>query len=248
MYQFFVEPGQINLNDKSVIIVGPDVNHIKNVLRMKAGEELSVSNGQDGREYRCGILSVEDGRICCGLRFIKEAQVELPARIHLFQALPKGDKMEFIVQKAVELGVYGIVPVAAKRCVVKLDARKAAARRARWQGIAEAAAKQSRRAVIPQVAEVTDFARAVRTAAAMEVRLIPYEMAQDMSRTKRLLEGLRPGQDAAVFIGPEGGFEEGEIALALENGLEPVTLGRRILRTETAGLTVLSWIMYLLET
>lgn len=247
MHQFFVSPAQINENDKSVIIMGPDVNHIRNVLRMKSGEELSVSNGQDGREYRCGILSFEEDRVICGIRFIKEDKVELPSRVHLFQALPKADKMELIVQKAVELGVYRIIPVAAKRCIVKLDERKVAGKIARWQGIAEAAAKQSRRAVIPEVTGVSEFFRAVQEASGMDVRLIPYELAQDMEKTRRLLGEIKPGQDIAVFIGPEGGFEESEIALALSCGMEPVTLGKRILRTETAGMTVLSWIMYLLE-
>ena len=247
MYHFFVETGQINTHDRSVTILGPDVNHIKNVLRMKPGEEIAVSNGQDGREYRCGILAIEDDKITCGLRFIKEDNVELPSRIYLFQALPKADKMELIVQKAVELGVYEIIPVAAKRCVVKLDEKKAAGKVARWQGIAEAAAKQSKRAIVPNVTNVSEFSRAVDRAAGMDVRLIPYELAEDMAKTRRLLEGIRPGQEIALFIGPEGGFEEPEIRLALEKGLEPVTLGRRILRTETAGMTVLSWIMYLLE-
>ena len=199
MYQFFVEPSQINISDKRVIITGPDVNHIRNVLRMKPGEELSVRGGPDGREYRCGILSLGE-EILCELRFIKEDNVELPARIYLFQGLPKGDKMELIVQKAVELGVHQVIPVAAARCVVKLDGK-----------------------------------------------LIPYELAEDMARTRRLLEGIGPGQSVAVFIGPEGGFEEAEIGLALAEGVEPITLGKRILRTETAGLAVLSWMMYLLE-
>lgn len=247
MYRFFVESSQINVSDRSVIITGADVNHIRNVLRMKPGEEISVSNGRDGKEYRCGILSLEEGRIQCELRFIKEAQTELPSRVYLFQALPKADKMELIIQKAVELGVSEIIPVAAGRCVVKLDDRKAASRIARWQGIAEAAAKQSQRAVIPKVTEVSEFSEAVERAAGMDIRLIPYELAEDMSRTRKLLEGIRPGQEIGIFIGPEGGFEKGEIALALEKGLEPVTLGRRILRTETAGMTVLSWILYLLE-
>lgn len=247
MYQFFVDTSQINTNDKSVIITGTDVNHIKNVLRMKPGEEISVSNGRDGREYRCGILAFEEDRVLCELRFIKEDHVELPSRVYLFQALPKVDKMELIIQKAVELGVYEIIPVAAKRCVVKLDDRKAASKIARWQSIAEAAAKQSKRAVIPKVTEVSCFARAIERAAGMEVRLIPYELAEDMSRTRSLLQGIKPGQDIGIFIGPEGGFEEAEIGLALEKGLEPVTLGRRILRTETAGMTVLAWIMYMLE-
>lgn len=247
MHHFFVSPEQINVDDKSVIITGADVNHMKNVLRVREGEEFSVSNGQDGKEYRCGVLAMEEDRILGELRFIKEGNVELPARIHLFQALPKADKMELIIQKAVELGVYRVIPVAASRCVVRLDEKKAAARVARWQGIAEAAAKQSRRAIIPEVTHVSSFPEAIETASEMDVRLIPYELAEDIPKTRRILEGIRPGQDVAVFIGPEGGFAEAEIAMALEKGLEPITLGKRILRTETAGMTVLSWMIYVLE-
>lgn len=246
MYQFFVEPCQININDKSVIILGSDVNHIKNVLRMRVGEEISVSNGLDGREYRCGIAALEEERIVCELRFVKEDQVELPAEVYLFQGLPKGDKMELIVQKTVELGVCKIIPVAMKRCVTKLEDKKALSRVARWQGIAEAAAKQSRRGIIPEVLGVMSFPDAVKLASEMEVKLIPYEMAQDMGRTREIIGSLKPGQRIAVFIGPEGGFEEAEIELAKSSGMEPVTLGRRILRTETAGFTVLAWIGYVL--
>ncbi len=247
MYQFFVEPARIHESDKSVIITGSDVNHIRNVLRMKPGEEISVSNGQDGREYRCGILSLEEDCIRCELRFIKEDGVELPSKIYLFQGLPKADKMEFIIQKAVELGVYQVIPVATKRCVVKLDDKKAKSKIARWQGIAEAAAKQSKRGIIPQVSEVMSFRDAVRYAADMDVKLIPYELAEGMEKTKALIEHIEPNRSIAVFIGPEGGFEGEEIRVALESGIESVTLGKRILRTETAGMTVLSWIMYHLE-
>lgn len=245
MYQFFVEPSQIN--DNTVIIMGEDVNHIRNVLRMKVGEELSVSNGQDGREYRCGIERFENDRVVCTLRFIKEDGVELSSRIHLFQGLPKADKLEFIIQKAVELGVYEIVPVAAHRSVVKLDAKKAAQKTARWQAIAEAAAKQSKRGILPLVSEPVSFAQALEQAASMEVKLIPYELAEGMERTKKLVESLPDNADIAVFIGPEGGFEESEIEAAKEAGFTPITLGKRILRTETAGLVVLAWIMYQLE-
>lgn len=247
MYQFFVEPGQININDKRVIIEGGDVNHIKNVLRMKAGEEISVSNGQDGKEYRCGIVSLEENRVVCQLRFIKEDGVELPVKVYLFQGLPKADKMELIIQKAVELGVYEVIPVAARRCVVKLDEKKAKSKTARWQGIAEAAAKQSKRGIIPRVTEILSFTQAVKRAADMDVKLIPYELAQGMDKTKELLGGLAAGQSVAVFIGPEGGFEEQEVQLAVDNGIVPITLGKRILRTETAGFTVLAWIMYQCE-
>ncbi len=247
MHQFFVEPVQIQLNDRRVIILGEDVNHIRNVLRMKPGEELNVSNGEDGREYRCAILALEDAQVLCELRFVKEAQVELPSRIHLFQGLPKGDKMEWIIQKCVELGVYQIIPVAMKRCVVKLDGKKAQAKVARWQGIAQAAAKQSKRGVVPEVTEVVDFARAMEMAVDMDVRLLPYELAEDMGQTRQAIERLVPGQSIAIFIGPEDGFEEAEVARAVEGGALPVTLGRRILRTETAGMTVLAWLVYRLE-
>lgn len=245
MYQFFVKPSQIR--GREVRITGSDVNHIRNVLRMKPGEELAVVNGVDGREYRCGILRLEESEVVCELRFIKEDGLELPSRVHLFQGLPKGDKMEWIIQKTVELGVHEIIPVAMQRCVVKLDGKKAETRRQRWQAVAEAAAKQSRRRIIPQVAEVTDFDGALRQASGMKVRLMPYELAVGMDKTKSLIEGLAPGQDIAVFIGPEGGFEQSEAERAAACGVEPITLGRRILRTETAGLTVLSWIMYRLE-
>lgn len=245
MHQFFVENSQIH--DKTVIIEGNDVNHIKNVLRMKAGEEISVSNGEDGREYRCGIVRIEEDRVVCELRFVKEDGVELPSRVYLFQGLPKADKMELIIQKAVELGVYEVIPVETGRSVVKLDAKKAAQKTARWQAIAEAAAKQSRRRIIPQVSAPVSFAQALARAAEMDIKLIPYELAEGMACTKQIFSNLGEGKDIAVFIGPEGGFEEKEIAGAKECGIQPITLGKRILRTETAGFTVMAWIMYQLE-
>ena len=245
MYRFFVEPSQIQ--DKRIIITGSDVNHIKNVLRMKIGEEIAISNGTDNREYRCGIEEYTEHEVICTLRFVKEDGVELPSKIYLFQGLPKADKMEWIIQKAIELGVYEVIPVAAKRCVVKLDEKKSAAKVSRWQGIAQAAAKQSKRGVIPAVHDVVSMREAIEYARNMDVKLIPYELAKDMQHTKTAIEAVKAGESVAVFIGPEGGFEEGEIQAALEAGIEPVTLGRRILRTETAGLTVLSWLMYQLE-
>lgn len=245
MYNFFVEPSQIQGND--VIITGSDVNHIRNVLRMKIGEELSVSNGVDEKEYRCGIEEFREDSILCKLRFVKEDGMELPSRIYLFQGLPKADKMELIIQKAVELGVYEIIPVAAKRAVVKLDEKKAKSKITRWQGISEAAAKQSKRRVIPEIKSVMTMKEAIQYASDMDVKLIPYELAEGMAKTKQLISTIQPGQSVAVFIGPEGGFEENEITMAMEVGIQPITLGKRILRTETAGLTVLGWVMYQLE-
>lgn len=251
MYHFFVEPSQIN--DRHILITGDDVNHIKNVIRLKVGDEISVSNGVDGREYRCGITEISDLEVVCTLRFIKEEGVELPAKVFLFQGLPKGDKMEFIIQKMVELGVHEIIPVAMKRCVVKLDAKKAAAKTARWQSIAEAAAKQSRRAIVPRVHAVLNYQEALLYAEHMDVKLVPYEMegildgASGMEGTRQLIDHIESGQSVAIFIGPEGGFEACEIQEAIDCGMKPVTLGRRILRTETAGMTVMAWILYQLE-
>ncbi len=245
MYQFFVEPSQIQ--GTRVVITGNDVNHIKNVLRMQPGEEIAVSNGEDGKEYRCGIEELYEDETICTLRFVKEDGVELPSKIYLFQGLPKADKMELIVQKAVELGVYEIIPVATKRAVVKLDEKKEKSKIARWQTIAEAAAKQSKRRIVPEIHSVLSFKEAVAYAKDMKVKVIPYELAEGIEKTREIIDGLQPGQEIAIFIGPEGGFEESEISIALENGITPITLGKRILRTETAGVTVLSWIMYQLE-
>lgn len=245
MYQFFVEPSRIQ--GTRIVITGEDVNHIKNVLRMKPGDEISVSNGVDGKEYRCGIEELCPEEIVCTLRFVKEEGIELPSRVYLFQGLPKADKMEFIIQKAVELGVHEVIPVSCKRAVVKLDEKKAAGKIARWQKIAQAAAKQSRRGIIPQVRGIMTMDQAIGFSRVCGVRIIPYELAEGMEKTRELIGNLEPGRDIAVFIGPEGGFEREEVEAAARDGVMPVTLGKRILRTETAGMTVLSWIMYHLE-
>ncbi len=174
---------------------------------------------------------------------------ELPSRIWLFQGLPKSDKMDMIIQKAVELGAAGIVPVAAKHSVVKLDARKEDARMRRWRSIGESAAKQSKRSVMPEILGIMTLKEAFEYTERekFHLRLIPYEHAEGMEGTKKLLEQVAPGKNVAVFIGPEGGFDESEIRAALAMGIEPVSLGRRILRTETAGLAVLSALMLRLE-
>ncbi len=245
MHQFFVEPSQIQ--DKRVYIYGKDVNHIKNVLRMKIGEEISVSNGVDAKEYRCSVLELQEEEVICELRFIKEDALELPAKVFLFQGLPKADKMELIVQKSVELGVYEIIPVSTNRTIVKLDAKKSKSKVIRWQGIAEAAAKQSKRAIIPEIKMPMTFQEALKYAENMDVKLIPYEMAEGMDKTRTLISSIKKNNSVAVFIGPEGGFSEEEIFMAVERGILPITLGKRILRTETAGMCILSFLVYQLE-
>ena len=246
MQRFFVEPHQIDEEAHQIHITGSDVNHISNVLRMKTGEELWISDGSK-YEYRCTIESFEPDEVLLHIVYSQEPEYELPCRIYLFQGLPKADKMELIIQKAVELGAYEIIPVETKRCVVKLDGRKSAKKTARWQQIAESAAKQSKRMLIPNVHEVLTYREALKYAESMDVRLVPYELARGMQETKEILAGIEPGQSVGIFIGPEGGFEEKEIEAAIEGGAKPITLGRRILRTETAGLAILSVLMFQLE-
>lgn len=245
MYHFFA--ACTDISDGDIYIRGNDYNHIKNVLRMRPGEVISVSDGITEKEYRCHIEDFTRDAVHCRLDFIKEADTELPVRIILFQSLPKADKMEFIIQKAVELGVSDIVPVATKRCVVKLDKKKAASKTERWNMIAKAAAKQSARHAVPVVHEVLSFKEALDRAESCDVRLIPYELAEDFSKTREIINEQKPEGTIALFIGPEGGFAEEEIEAAKEAGVEPITLGRRILRTETAALVVLSWLIYRFE-
>lgn len=253
MYHFFVKPGQVH--GDYVEILGGDVNHMKNVLRMKPGEEITVSDGF-GHEYGCKVASLEEDSVRAEILERREVSVELPSELVLYQCLPKGDKMELIIQKAVELGAARVVPVASRRCVVKLDQKKAESKRKRWQAIAESAAKQSGRAVIPEVGAVVSFKEALKDAESLDVRLIPYECADElltkegqtpMEQTRALLAGIERGQSVGIFIGPEGGLEKEEVAAAMEAGIRPVTLGKRILRTETAGLCILSVLMFQLE-
>lgn len=246
MQRFFVEPYQIEEEAHLIHIQGTDVNHIKNVLRMKSGEELWISDGAEA-EYCCTIEALTSEEVLLHILYKQEPNYELPNRIYLFQGLPKSDKMEMIVQKAVELGAYEIVPVETRRCVVKLDAKKAEKKVQRWQQIAESAAKQSKRMRVPEVHEVLTWSQAIRYAKELDVLLVPYELAKGIGETREILKQIQPGQSIAVFIGPEGGFEEAEVQAAMEAGAKPITLGRRILRTETAGMTALSILMFQLE-
>ena len=242
MHHFFVRPEQIS--GKEAYIEGPDWNHAANVLRVRPGEQVLLSVGEDWN-YLCTVREVDRAgqRILLSVLDENRDVRELPVKISLYQGLPKSDKMELIIQKAVELGAARVVPVETARCVVKLDRKKAESKRARWQAISESAAKQSGRSVIPEIAMPMKYTAALKEAADSDVRLIPYENAEGMERTRKILESVQPGQKIAVFIGPEGGFEETEIRQAEEAGFEAVTLGKRILRTETAGFVVLSLLM-----
>ena len=244
MYHFFVRPEQIGTD--SIQVTGSDVNHIKNVLRMKVGEQVLISNSID-RYYHCRIAEITQDQVVAEILSVKEEGTELPAKLYLFQGLPKNDKMELIIQKAVELGVYQIIPVATRRAVVKLDGKKEEAKVKRWNMIAESAAKQSKRIIIPEVTRVMTLKEAMNYAGAFDVNLIPFEHAEGMAGTRRELERVKPGMQVGIFIGPEGGFDDSEIELAAGRDIRPVTLGKRILRTETAGFTILSVLMFQLE-
>ena len=244
MYHFFSEHEHIH--DTYIDIVGSDVNHIKNVLRLKTGDSLLISSG-DNIDYTCHIAQINEEHIRADIDSVDERGRELASKIYLFQGLPKADKMELVIQKAVELGAFEVIPVAMKRSVVKLDAKKAESKVKRWNAIAESAAKQSKRSILPQVSDVVTFAQAVKMASEMDLKLVPYELAEGMEQTKQLIESVKPGQRIAIFIGPEGGFDPEEIRTATEAGIHPITLGKRILRTETAGFTTIAWLMYQLE-
>lgn len=246
MQRFFVEPHQIDEDTNHIHISGSDVNHIKNVLRMKQGEELWVSDGQ-GKEYHCNIEDFSQEKVLLHILYAQEPDYELPNEIYLFQGLPKADKMELIIQKAVELGAHGVIPVEMKRCVVKLDAKKTEKKILRWQQIAQSAAKQSKRMLVPQVHPVMKFSQALEYAKNLDILLVPYELAKGMEETKKIIREIEHGKSIGIFIGPEGGFEEEEVQAAIEAGANPITLGHRILRTETAGLAVLSILMFHLE-
>lgn len=244
MYHFFVSQDQIGTDQ--IRICGSDVNHIRNVLRMKPGEEILVSDEKQN-DYYCVLEEIAADTVTARISFVEEQGHELPAKITLFQGLPKGDKLELIIQKAVELGAAAVVPVSMKRSVVKLDEKKAQVRQKRWQSIAESAAKQSKRSQIPEVSWVLSFAEMLEAAGEMDLFLAPYEAAEGMAATRRAFELVKPGMRIGVLIGPEGGFDEEEIRAAKEAGALEISLGRRILRTETAGFAVLSALMLKLE-
>ncbi len=244
MPRFFVDPSQVE-GDR-IIIRGGDVNHIRNVLRMRTADGLSVSDGQ-GRDYYCHIEQMDPEKICLRIDNSWDSYVELPVRLTLFQGIPKGDKMELIIQKAVELGAYRVVPVYTERTVVRLDPKKEEKKLKRWQMISESAAKQAGRGRVPQVGPAMTWQEALELSRKMDGCLIPYERAKGMNVSRETIRSMKGCASLAVFIGPEGGFSEKEIGTAMEAGAKPITLGKRVLRTETAGLAILSILMYEFE-
>ncbi len=243
MFNFFCS--QENRQNSHYIINGADYNHIKNVLRMQVGDTCLVSCG--GQSDLCQIDSFFEDAVL--LEIIEENynDTELPVKIYLFQGLAKGDKMEYIIQKTVELGAYAVVPVEMKHCVVKLDNKKAKSKQTRWQSISESAAKQSKRNIIPEIMDICTFDKALQFAKTLDLILVPYENKDGMKATADALKNLKNVKSVGIFIGPEGGFENSEIEKALEMGAKVISLGKRILRTETAAITAVSMCMLQIE-
>ncbi len=246
MYRFYVERDAIG--EEEILLSGEDVNHIRNVLRMRAGEEVILCDGM-GTDYRCRLKELKKEFATAEIITKSLSETELPTRFVLFQGIPKKDKMELIIQKAVELGVWEIVPVITKRTVVKPSEEKKAKRRERFQAIARAAAMQSMRGIIPEVAQELSFFDALKKARTLDAVLIPYEGAKGIEYTREVLAKLVADnvRSIGIFIGSEGGFEQEEVQAAISMGASCITLGHRILRTETAGLVTLSLLMIAFE-
>ena len=243
MYNFFVEESA--RAGEAFRITGADYNHIRNVLRMHPGDVFLVSCS--GQSHLCRLESFGEDTVMAAIQEENYQDTELGVELYLFQGLPKSDKMELIIQKAVELGAAGVIPVEMKRCVVKLEEKKKKSRRERWQAIAESAAKQSKRSRIPEVGEVMSYKAAVDLAGEMDLFLLPYENERGMAATREALENIRPGMKVAILIGPEGGFDPKEVAQAAEKGARAISLGSRILRTETAAIASVGMCMLYIE-
>ena len=236
MYNFFVD--KFARADNSFKISGKDHNHICNVLRMQVGETFLVSC--EGVSHLCRLAEIDKEEVTAEILEEDYRNTELSVQFYLFQGLPKADKLELIIQKTVELGVAGIIPVEMSRSIVKLDDKKKKQRKERWQAIAESAAKQSKRNVIPEVFDVLSYKLAMQKAAGMDLFLVPYENERGMAATKEALDRIKPGMSVGILVGPEGGFDDKEIALAREAGAVVISLGSRILRAETAAITAVA--------
>lgn len=241
MSRFFVTPDQID--GGTVKITGDDAKHIAKVLRMEKGDFLELCDGESN-EYIARIELIEQGTVTLFIAGRLDAPSEPPYRVTLFQCLPKSDKMELIIQKCVELGVYEIVPIMSNRCVVKLDKKGAASKHRRYERIAYEAAKQCKRGIVPRVLEVCELSKV--DFSGFDAVIVPYECETERT-LKRCLKDIHDAKRIAVVIGSEGGFEKGEVEGIISKGGISVTLGKRILRTETAGMAVLAMINYEME-
>ena len=242
MPKFFVAENQINNN--KITIIGNDVNHIKNVLRQKSGDKITICDISKEQDYLCEIDKIEEKSIDCNIIEKLENNTESNVKVTIFQGLSKADKLELVIQKSVELGAYDITPLQMKRCVVKLKKIQ------RWQKISEVAAKQCGRNIIPKINNIVNVKEVCNLCNEYDIVLIAYENEKENTLKKELKNLKKLDKEeikVAVIIGPEGGIAPEEIEMFEENGAKIITLGNRILRTETVALSVLSIIMYELE-
>lgn len=242
MFNFFANQPK---NNNAYILDGENFNHLVNVLRIKIGENILVSF--DGKTDLCSVTKIEQSSAIVSVIEENYQDTGLPISITLMQGLPKSDKMELIIQKAVELGADAIIPVETERSIVKLIGNKKDNKITRWQAIAKSSAEQSKRNDIPTVSDAITFKQAIASAKDYDLVIMPYECENGTTSTKSALAKIKSGMKIAVIIGPEGGFSEKEVALAKENGALTVSLGKRILRTETASITALSMLMLYAE-
>lgn len=248
MPKFFIE--NKNITNNIITIQGKDVNHIKNVLRKKSGDQLEICNKTTQQDYICEIDKLEEEKITCKILKKTENNAESKIKVTIYQGLPKSDKMELVIQKSVELGVYEIAPVEMKRCVVNLNEKDKNKKLERWQKISEVASKQSGRSIIPKINPVIKISEICEKCSQYDKFIVAYENEEETT-LKQELKDIKNEQDKeikiGVLIGPEGGIDSTEIEYLQKNGAKIITLGKRILRTETVALNILSIIMYELD-
>ena len=245
MPKFFVKSNQIK--EDKIIITGEDVNHIKNVLRLNVDDDLQICDLDTAINYTCGISKIDNDKIECNIFNQVNSEAESTIHINVFQGIPKSDKMELIIQKCVELGINEITPVEMKRCVVKLEDKAKTKKLERWQKISEVAAKQCGRDRVPKINSIINIKNICNLIDEYDIVLLAYENEQENTLKNELLR-LKDKTDAnlkiAIIIGPEGGLDKEEVELLKENGVKSITLGKRILRTETVAFVLTSIIMY----
>lgn len=243
VHRFFVPKEQISNTDISII--GSDASQIKNVLKLEPGEEIDILDGS-GRIYASKIKTIGQGKVICEIVSSRAAKSEPKIKTTLIQSIPREAKMDFIIQKSTELGVADIIPVSSERTIVKLDDKKREVRLERWQRITKEAAEQSGRGIVPRISPLKELIAALKEANDLDLKLIPWEMEENTS-IKDLFEIEKNPKGITIAIGPEGGFSANEVKAAIKYGFTPVTLGKRILRAETAGIAVLSMVNYEFE-
>lgn len=248
MPKFFVPTDQIK--EETILIQNEDVNHIKNVLRSKINDKIDICDYNTSKNYICEIVKIEDKKIECKIIKKVESNVESKIKVSIFQGLPKADKMELVIQKSVELGAFDITPIEMKRCVVKLNEKDKTRKIQRWQKISETAGKQSGRDIIPQINNIINVKKLCEKFGEYDLILVAYENEKENTLKQELkkIKNIKKEEiKIAIIIGPEGGIDNEEIEQFKSYNTKIITLGNRILRTETVALNMLSIIMYELD-